>query len=203
LGLAILSVDGAVIEDLSISNITMRETVASPIFIRLGSRMRGPAAAPVGAIRRINISNLVSSSTSSLMCSMIAGIPGHKIENVKLSNILLQHSGGGTRYEASRQLQEKEKEYPEPNMFGNTPAHGLFIRHAQDIEVSSYTVIAPRDNRPCISLVDVAGADFFNIKTERTANAPVFVLDQVKEFRLAGCPFLPDTQLMDANHKEL
>jgi len=203
LGLAILSVDGAVIEDLSISNITMRETVASPIFIRLGSRMRGPAAAPVGAIRRINISNLVSSGTSSLMCSMIAGIPGHKIENVRLSNILLQHSGGGTRYEASHQLEEKEKEYPEPNMFGNTPAHGLFIRHAQDIEVSGYRVIAPRDNRPCISLVDVAGADFFNIKTERTANAPVFVLDQVKEFRLAGCPFLPDTQLMDANHEEL
>src|SRR5262249_18656767 len=114
-----------------------------------------------------------------------------------------QHSGGGTRYEASRQLEEKEQEYPEPNMFGNTPAHGLFIRHAQDIEVSGYTVIAPPDNRPCICLVDVAGADFFNIKTERTANAPAFVLDQVKEFRLAGRPFLPDTQLMDANHKEL
>jgi polygalacturonase len=203
LGLAILSVDGAVIEDLSVSNITMRETVASPIFIRLGSRMRGPAAAPVGAIRRINISNLVSSSTSSLMCSMVAGIPGHKIENVRLSNILLQHPGGGTRYEASRQLEEKEKEYPEPNMFGNTPAHGLFIRHAQDIEVSGYRVIAPRDNRPCVSLVDVAGADFFNIKTERTADAPVFVLDHVQDFRLTGCPFLPDTQLMDANHKEL
>lgn len=203
LGLAILSVDGAVIEDLSISNITMRETVASPIFIRLGSRMRAPTATPVGAIRRVNISNLVSSSTSSLMCSMIAGIPGHRIENIKLSNILLQHSGGGTRYEASRQLEEREKEYPEPYMFGNTPAHGLFIRHAQDIEVSSYRVIAPRDHRPCISLVDVAGADFFNIKAERTTNAPIFVLDHVQEFRLAGSLSLPDTQLLDTNHQEL
>src|SRR5579859_3628437 len=42
-GLAILRVDGAVIEDVSVSNITMRDTVASPIFIRLGSRMRGLA----------------------------------------------------------------------------------------------------------------------------------------------------------------
>jgi polygalacturonase len=46
-GLAILSVDGAIIEDITISNVTMRDTVTSPIFIRLGSRMRGPAGAPV------------------------------------------------------------------------------------------------------------------------------------------------------------
>ena len=42
-GLAILSVDGAQIEDVSISNITMRGVVGAPIFLRLGSRMRGPA----------------------------------------------------------------------------------------------------------------------------------------------------------------
>jgi len=57
---------------------------------------------------------------------MIAGIPDHRIEDVKLSNILLRHSGGGTKYEAARQLDEKE--YPEPNMFGNTPSHGLFCK---------------------------------------------------------------------------
>ncbi len=55
-GVAILSVDGAQIEDVTISNITMRGTVASPIFLRLGSRMRGPAGVPVGSIRRVNIS---------------------------------------------------------------------------------------------------------------------------------------------------
>ncbi len=50
-GLAIESVDGGLIEDLSISNITMRETEGPPIFLRLGSRMRGPAGvrwAPFG-----------------------------------------------------------------------------------------------------------------------------------------------------------
>jgi hypothetical protein len=31
---------------------------------------------------------------------------------------------------------QKEKDYPEPNMFGNTPAHGLLIRHAAGIETS-------------------------------------------------------------------
>jgi polygalacturonase len=203
-GLAILSVDGASIEDVTISNITMRDTVASPIFIRLGSRMRGPAGAPVGAIRRVNISNIVSSSTSSLFCSMIVGIPEHRIENVKLSNILLQHSGGGTTIDAARQLEEKERVYPEPNMFGNTPAHGLLIRHAQDIEISDYKVIAvAKDARPCFFLDGVERVDFLNIKTDRTVNTPVFILDKVKDFSVAKCKSLPDTKIAEAGHKEL
>lgn len=202
-GLAILSVDGAVIEDVSISNITMRDTVASPIFLRLGSRMRGPAGTPVGAIRRVNISDIVSSSASSLMCSMLAGVPNHRIENVRLNNILLQHTGGGTRKEADRRLEEKEREYPEPNMFGNTPAHGLFIRHAENIEVSNYRVIAGTDARPCIALVDVAGADFSNVKTDRTADVPIFRLEDVKDFRATRCASVPDMQIAQADHKEL
>src|SRR3954453_20877578 len=42
-GFAIESVDGAVIEDVSITNITMRGVLGAPIFVRLGARMRGPA----------------------------------------------------------------------------------------------------------------------------------------------------------------
>jgi polygalacturonase len=203
MGLAILSVDGAIIEDVSVSNITMRGTVASPIFIRLGSRMRGPIGTPVGAIRRVNISNIVSSSEESLVCSMIAGIPNHKIEDVRLSNILLEHAGGGTKKEAARRLEEKEKEYPEPNMFGNTPAHGLFVRHAEGIEVSNFKVIATKDARPCFLLADVEQVDFLNIKADRDAGTPVFVLDKVKDFELVKCSSLPDTRISDASHKEL
>jgi polygalacturonase len=202
-GLAILSVDGAIIEDVTISNITMRDTVGSPIFIRLGSRMRGPAG-PVGAIRRVNISNIVSSSSSSLICSTLTGIPNHSIEDVKLSNILLQHSGGGTRIDAARQMEEKEKQYPEPNMFGNTPAHGLMIRHAEGVEIRDYKVIAAaEDARPCFLLDAVERVDFSNIKTDRAANKPVFILDKVKDFSVVQCTSLPDTQIAEASHEEL
>jgi polygalacturonase len=203
-GLTILSVDGAVIEDVSISDITMRDTVDSPIFIRLGSRMRGPAGAPGGAIRRLNISNIVSSSTSSLICSMITGVPNHKIDNVRLSNILIQHAGGGTKLDAARQLEEKEKEYPEPNMFGNTPAHGLLIRHAEDIEISNWRVIAAaQDARPCFRLDGVERVDFSNIKANRAVNTPVFILDHVKNVSVVQCNSLPDTEIAEADHKEL
>lgn len=203
-GLAILSVDGAVIEDVTISNITMRDTVGSPIFIRLGARMRGPAGVPVGAIRRVNISNVVSSSASSLMCSIISGIPNHKIENVKLTNIVLQHPGGGTKIDAGRRLEEKEKEYPEPTMFGNTPAHGLFIRHAADIEIDQCKIISSlMDSRPCFVLNDVKRADFYRIKASQTADTPLFILDSAKDITVGRCNSLPDTEIAEADHKEL
>jgi len=134
---------------------------------------------------------------------MIAGIPNHRIEDIKLSNILITHSGGGTKHEAARQLEEKEKEYPEPNMFGNTPAHGLLIRHVEGVEVSNYKVIAANDARPCFLLVDVERADFSNIKTDRTADTPIFILDTVKDFSIEKCTSLPDIQIAEANHKKL
>ena len=57
-GLALETVDGAQLEDITITNITMRDIVSAPIFIRLGARMRGPAGIPVGALRRVLISNV-------------------------------------------------------------------------------------------------------------------------------------------------
>ncbi len=203
-GLAILSVDGAVIEDVTVSNITMRDTVASPIFIRLGSRMRGPAGTPVGAIRRINLSNIVSSSTSSLICSVIAGIPGHRVEDIKISNVLIQHAGGGTRMDAARHLEEKEKEYPETTMFGNTPAHGLLIRHAAGIEISDYKVMAAAsDARPCFLLEDVERVGFSNVKTGTAPGTPAFVLNDVQDFAVTRCNAVPDTRIARTKHQEL
>ena len=55
------SVDGSHIEDVTISNITMRNVPNDPIFIRLGACLRGPNRPPAGTIQRINISNIVVS----------------------------------------------------------------------------------------------------------------------------------------------
>jgi polygalacturonase len=203
-GLAILSVDGALIEDVSISNITMRETVGAPIFLRLGSRMRGPAGVPVGAMRRVNISNIVSFNASSQICSMITGIPNHNIEDVKISNILVQHPGGGTKKDAAIRLEEKAGDYPEPTMFGTTPAHGLIIRHAAGIEVSDFKVVAKaKDARPCVILDDAEHIDFFKIKADRAPDTPAFVLNNVKDFSVAGSKSVADTQVAETEHKEL
>ena len=104
-GLAIESVDGANIEDIAISNITMRDVSNAPIFIRLGSRMRAaPEGTPIGSVRRVSISNVVVYDADPRYGSIITGIPGHDVEDIKLNNIRILSRGGLTwiRWPSSR-----------------------------------------------------------------------------------------------------
>jgi polygalacturonase len=203
-GLAIETVDGAVIEDVSVTNITMRDVVGAPIFLRLGARMRGPAGAAVGVMRRVILSNISCSCAGSRIGSILAGIPGHPIEDVKMSDIVIVHPGGGTKEDALRQLAENEKEYPEPNMFGTTPAHGFFIRHARGVEMAGIKIeYAGAELRPAFVVEDVEGADFGRIRVALTAGVPAFALSNVKNFSVYRSKPVPDTEVTSAEKKEI
>jgi len=207
-GLAIETVDGAVIEDVSVTNLTMRDVVGAPIFLRLGARMRGPAGATVGALRRVILSNITcscgSDSAGPRIGSILAGIPGHPIEDVKMSDVVIVHAGGGTKDDAQRQLVEKEREYPEPNMFGTTPAHGFFIRHARGVEMNGIKIEhLNHEARPAFVLEDVESAEFGRIKAAADAGVPTFVLNQVRDFSVFRSKPVPDTELASAEKKEI
>jgi len=209
-GLAIESVDGAVIEDVSVTNVTMRDIAGAPIFMRLGARMRGPAGAAVGALRRVILSNITcscgsySSERGARIGSILAGIPGHPIEDVKMSDIMIVHPGGGTKEDAQRELVENEKEYPEPNMFGTTPAHGFFIRHARGVELAGIKIEhVGEDLRPAFVVEDVEGADFGRIKVQVTAGVPAFALKNVRDFSVYRSKPVPDTNLASADKQEI
>ena len=150
-GLTIESVDGAVIEDVTCANITMRDVFEAPIFIRLGARMRGPAGVPVGTIRRVILSGIscMQAEGSPKIACILAGIPGHAIEDVKITDVIVVNRGGGTKSDAEAQVPEKEKQYPEPNMFGTTPAHGFFVRHVRGLEMQAVKIeCSNADARP-------------------------------------------------------
>jgi len=204
-GLAIESVDGAVIEDVSVTNITMRDVVEAPIFLRLAARMRGPKDATVGVLRRVILSNLsCACSGGARIGSIVAGIPGHPIVDVKLNAIVIVHPGGGTKENAQRQLPEKEKDYPEPNMFGTTPAHGFFIRHARGVEMNGIKIEhAGEDLRPGFVVDDVDGAEFGRIKAQTVVGVPVFALRNVKDFSVWRSKGVADTELAVVEKKEL
>lgn len=95
-GLALETVDGAIIEDITIDNIAMRDICNSPIYVRLGNRARGPKELPFSVIRRVKLSNIVVKDADCRYASMIFGLEGHKIEDVTLSNIHIQYRGGLT-----------------------------------------------------------------------------------------------------------
>jgi polygalacturonase len=54
-GFALETVDGALCEDITFVGVTMRGSMNSPMFLRLGRRMRGPADSNVGTLKRIII----------------------------------------------------------------------------------------------------------------------------------------------------
>ncbi|HEX8142418.1 MAG TPA: glycoside hydrolase family 28 protein [Pyrinomonadaceae bacterium] len=202
-GLALETVDGGLLEDVSITNITMRDINNSPIFLRLGRRMRGPAGTPVGELRRVNISNVVVYNADPRFASIIAGLPGHDIEDVRLSNIRIFYQGGGTREQAAVEPPERETNYPEPSMFGPIPAYGLYIRHAKGIEISNVEVsYLNEDQRPAFMLEDVKGVDFFHVKAQKTEGVPTFSLKNVSNFSVQQSAPVSDTRLERVEQKK-
>jgi polygalacturonase len=226
-GLALESVDGAHIEDVAVSNITMRDVSNAPIFIRLGSRMRAPEGTPVGSIRRINISNVVVYNADPRYGSIISGIPGHEVEDVKLSGIRILYRGGLTLDQVARQpadlvntfffrasggvpprepydTPEREKEYPEPSMFGMMPAYGFFIRHAKGIELNQVDVAYMKeDRRPAFVLDGVEGISLENCRAARAEGAPALVLIKAKNVSAYRCAGIPDFKGDAAARKEM
>ena len=196
-GLALEAVDGALLEDVTITNITMRDISNSPIFLRLGNRARGPKEkTTVGALRRIIISNIVVYNADPKYASIISGIPGHPIEDVLLSNIRVYSQGGGTTAQAALDPAEKEDAYPEPTMFGELPAYGFFIRHVKGLQMNDVSVSYLKDDaRPAFVMNDVKGADFYRLRAQHGADLPTFSLKEIENFSVQQSWPLPDTRL--------
>ena len=202
-GYALESMDGALLEDVAITNTTMRDLACGPLFLRLGRRLRGPKeSTQVGTLKRILISNL-ECYNAPRQASILTGIPGHLIEDVKLSNIYIETVGGGTPEDANASPTEQEDNYPDPERFGATPSSGFFLRHMRHLEMSHVEIAnTTPDTRPSFSLTDVDRADFFAITAPRGA-AAAFALHDVKDLRIGWSRAAPDTTLPTIDNKNL
>jgi polygalacturonase len=203
-GLALEAVDGALLEDVTIDNITMRDIANSPFFLRLGFRGRGPkATTSVGALRRVIISNVVVYNADPKYSSIISGIPGHPIEDVLLSNIRVYSQGGGTKEQAALDPPEKEDTYPEPAMFGELPAYGFFIRHVRGLRMNDVQLsYLKEDARPPFWLNQVSDVQFYRLRAQRGADVPTFWLRNVNGFSLLQSWPLEDTRLERVDTKK-
>jgi len=203
-GYALETVDGALLEDITITNTTMRDLYSGPIFLRLGARLRGPKeSSRVGTLKRILISNLTCYNAPQKQGSIFTGIPGYPIEDVKLSNIYIETVGGATAEDAKAKPPELENGYPEPGRFGTTPSSGFFLRHMRNVEMS-HVEIANRaaDARPAFYLDDVERADFFAVTAPRGADG-AFALHNVKDLRIGWSRAAADTTLSSIDNKTL
>jgi hypothetical protein len=202
-GLALETVDGGMLEDVTISNVVMRDVASAPLFLRLGARLRGPGLAP-GALRRISISDVTVWGADPRYPSMIVGLPGHAVEDVRISNLRVHTRGGLSLAEAAEQpahlvnpffagpgarepyaVPERADGYPEPSMFGVLPAWALYVRHATGVRLANVDFrFGEPDTRPAVVLDDVEDAEVHQARLSTVDGVPAVVLRDVTGVRL-------------------
>lgn len=164
-GIALEVVDGGFMENVCVSNITMRD-VQTPILIRLARRHVSPSS----YLKNILIQN-VKGSSSSLIASSITGVPGLRVENVTLKDIELNLKAGGKAEDTLVKIPEKEQCYPENRMFDKLmlPAYGFYIRHADNIRMENVrlTFSGGREERHAIMADDAKDLRFDNCSFQK------------------------------------
>ncbi len=169
-GLAVLSVDGARIERVSFSNISLRNLKGDALMVRLGARnrtYRRDVTPNRGSIRDVMFSQIQGARISALG-SAISGVPGMTIENVTLRDVSLECVGGGTVAQAKRAVPENVKGYPGSSLFGPAlPAYGFFVRHARNVHFDNVHLRFVRDDhRPAIVCDDVDSVTFHHLRAQ-------------------------------------
>lgn len=198
--IALESVDGGTLEDVTIENVKARNT-GNAIFIRLGHRK---TQAPIGKVRNIKISNVTVEVPSgkpdkgyemegpvvkvphNLFPASITGLPGHPVENVTLENISITYGGGADKkvayvgLDSLQNVPEQASDYPEFSMFGELPGWGLYVRHASGITLKNIKLACKKaDFRPAAVFDDVQQLQVQSLLVPSATSAPVIVLKDV------------------------
>ncbi len=173
-GLALEIADGGILENITISNITMRN-VGTPLFIVLCNRGRGPKFTETGIVRNVIINNLIATGPyepweacihdyynqytlqkPEIVTSSITGLSNQKVENVTLSNVYIEVPGGEIDDMKNYDVPDKDRNYPENHMYGKLPAYGLYCRHCAGLVLQNVKFKALEDdNRDAIVFDDV------------------------------------------------
>jgi polygalacturonase len=216
--IALESVDGGILDDVTIENIKVKNT-GNAIFIRLGHRN---TKAPIGKVRNIKISNVmvevpagkpdkgyemegpVVTTPHNVFPASITGLPGNPVENVTLENIMITYEGGADKkvahfaLDSLQNVPEKSGDYPEFSMFGELPCWGLYVRHATGISLKNVMLAYKKgDFRPAVIFDDVQKLQVQSLKVTKAQSAPVIVLKDVPS------PTLKDLKLPFDNKKAI
>lgn len=197
-GIKLLTVDGAHLRNVEISDITM-VNVKTPILVRLGSRLSVfrksvDTQQQTGTLENVVIRNVKAKAadTAQLMPPsgiLITGVPGHYITNLTLENIDIELAGGGTAENARQVVPEAIDKYPEVKTFGPlVPAYGVWARHVQGLRLKNVNFrLGSNDLRPAFICEDGKDIEISNCKLPGTPGAMAVVrLENVQKALIQG-----------------
>jgi polygalacturonase len=188
-GLALEEVDGGIMDNITINNITMMDVPDYAIYITTGKRNRTPGLTTTSRARNISISNVIADGVGKMSGIQIMGLPDRPVEGVRLQNIRLISNGGGTQADAAIVPKELGTGYPEPRKLGTLPAYGVYARHVRDLEIANVRLsVEKEDLRPAMVCVDVDGLEVDSLKAQLAEGVSAAKLEAVKRLVVRDSP---------------
>jgi len=185
-GIKLLTVDGAHIKNVTITDITMDE-VRTPMLFRLGSRLnvfrkKTETKKITGTFENVMIRNVKAKAADNAQLTppsgiLITGVPGHDITNLTLENIEISLAGGGNAEDARKVVPEAIDQYPEVKTFGpKIPAYGIWARHVNGLKLINIKFnLANNDVRPALLCEDGKGLTVSNWDLPATTTAEAII----------------------------
>lgn len=188
-GIALEEVDGGILENININNITMMDVNSYAIYVVTGKRNRGPNVTQPSRMRNVLIANVTADGVSANSGIQIFGLPEQPIEGLRLDNIRLVCKGGGTEEQANKMPPELNTGYPEPH--GVMPGYGVFARHVRGLELANIDLsFENNDQRPAMVCSDVDGLEVDNFKAQLSDGVSAARMDDVKNVVIRDSPVL-------------
>jgi hypothetical protein len=151
-------------------------------------------------------------ASDAILTSSITGLPGLKVEDVRLSDIRIATVMPGKPEWVANPVPEVPADYPQSRMFGWLPASGLYVRHVRGLSLRDVSFSAPAEEwrptlvfddvqdlrgsglqttpaingEPMLHMVDVTGAWLSETKAPQGARALV-KLKSSKDILVSGC----------------
>jgi polygalacturonase len=203
--IALESVDGGILDSVLVQNIHAKNT-GNAIFIRLGHRNKTET---IGKVQHVFIKDVFAEVPAgkpdkgyetegpelkyphNVFPASIVGLPGHPVQDVKLENIEIIYEGGAKKETAFynpdslTRITENESGYPEFSMFGELPAWGFYVRHAEGLTMKNIKLSYKKDDFrvPCI-FDNVSNLDITGLRIPAAKSSPVILLNNVKNHSL-------------------
>lgn len=116
--------------------------------------------------------------------SSIVGVPGYPVQDVVLEDIAISYGGRANKAIAQIPLDkvtsvpENEANYPDFSMFGELPAWGFYMRHAEGIQFKNVRLrYVDEDFRPALVFDDVRNTTLTDVQIPTAKEMPVVLLN--------------------------
>lgn len=188
-GIELMTVDGGVMENILIDNITM-VNVATPFFIRLGIRSRpyktGQYVCKIDDAKDITLSNI--SVEGAKYPSSIMGLHSKKIKNVTVMNYTVRYTESQESLPYNK-VPFEEFSYPMARMFPKLPAYGIYCRNVEGLHLQNIAMFSTEaEQRPPMAFDRVNAAELLSIKAEvRTPTTPLVHLRNSNDLVVGAC----------------